>query len=156
MGEGSTGRLSAPGAKRAAQRHLDAGDSRLVVSRASRSVRYGVWLVDYRDPADLDAMLIGGSLVVTDEGDVHDISSVPGALDDLMLALGRWPGSDPQDVLDLDGRPRRPAADTDAEALLLLADEDPGEAAALAAWAADRRRERGEEPGAGRAGAQST
>lgn len=135
-------RLSAAGAKRAAQQQLDADGSGLVAVRAARNVRFDVWLVDYREPADLDEMLVGGGLVVTDAGEVHDISSVPGALDDLMLALDRWPGHDPADIPDLDRHVRRPATGTDAEALLLLADEDPEEAAALAAWAADRRWER--------------
>lgn len=135
-------RLSAAGAKRAAQQQLDADGSGLVAVRAARNVRFDVWLVDYREPADLDEMLVGGGLVVTDAGEVHDISSVPGALDDLMLALDRWPGHDPADIPDLDRHVRRPATGTDVEALLLLADEDPEEAAALAAWAADRRWER--------------
>lgn len=68
-----------------------------------------------------------------------------------MLALRGWPGAKPADVLDLDGQPRHPATDTDAEALLLLADQDPEEAASLAAWVADRRRERGAGPNAGQA-----
>jgi hypothetical protein len=140
--------LSASTAKRIAQEYLDATETALVAVHAQRNVRYGVWLVDYRDPAAPQAALDGGGLVVTDDLHVHDLGSVPSALDDLMLALGRWPGAEPAAVTDLGG-PRRPESDTDAEALLLLADEDLEEAAALAAlaalaaWAAVRRHERG-------------
>ncbi len=124
-------------AKRHANEHLRADGTRLVAGHATRNQRYGVWFVSYVEPERPDEMLIGGGLVVTDDGDVHDVGSVPGSLDDLMLALGRWPGAEPADVLP-------PATDTDSEALLLLADLDPDEAEELAAWAEARRLERGE------------
>jgi hypothetical protein len=44
--------------------------------------------VSYRDPASPDAPVVGGALVVTDGGAVHDIGSAPGSLDLLMLGLG--------------------------------------------------------------------
>ncbi|WP_214058527.1 hypothetical protein [Nocardioides aquaticus] len=106
-------------AKRRADEHLREQGVRLRASGASRSARYGVWVVAYRDPAEPDAALDGGALVVTDEGGVHDMGSVPGALDDLMMALGRWPGAEPADVL---GPPADGATVTD-----------------LAAWAESRR-----------------
>ncbi len=122
-------------AKRLADQHLRSRGSSLVARHATREM--GVWVVAYRDPAEPDEMLCGGGLVVTDDGDVHDVGSTPGALADLMLDLGRWPGAEPRDV-------SAPATDTDSEALLLLADLDPEEAEGLAAWAEARRRERGE------------
>ncbi len=99
---------------------------------ATRNRRYGVWIVAYRDPAEPDVMLMGGALVVTDDGDVHNLGSAPGALDDLMMELGRRPGTEPSDVYAREG-----------EGLALLADLDPDEAEGLAAWAQERRLERG-------------
>lgn len=75
-----------------------------------------------------DEMLIGGALVVTDEGEVHAVGSTPDALDLLMEALERSPHGRADDVWSREG-----------EGLALLADEDPEEAAGLAAWAASRR-----------------
>ena len=118
--------LSHRQAKRLADAHLRAGGSDLVAKHATRNRRFGVWIVAYREPARPGESNDGGGLVVTDEGSVHDLSSAPGSLDDLMIALGRWSGAEP-------------ATDTDSEALLLLADEDPAEAADLDAY----RRRRG-------------
>jgi hypothetical protein len=87
----------------------------------------GVWVVSYRDPADPDATLEGGGLVVTDSGDVHSLSSAPGSLDMLVLELGIWP----------------PHPDTDLEALELLSDIDPDEAEGLRALRKLRQPERG-------------
>lgn len=123
-------------AKRVANEHLAAEGSTLVAMRARRHRRYGVWLVDYVDPAAPDELLVGGALVVTDARAVHDVGSAPGSLDDLMLALGLWPGADPADVF---GTGDVPASDTDAESLVLLAEDEPQEAVELAAWAAARR-----------------
>jgi hypothetical protein len=61
---------------------------------------------------------------VTDDGDVYSMGSTPDSLDKLMMELGRTSPMDP-----------RPTG-TDAEALLLLADEDPEEAEELTALAA--------------------
>jgi hypothetical protein len=119
-------------AKRAAKAHLQAEGSSLVVRRATRDRRYGVWIVTYGDPADPDVMLDGGGLVVTDAGDVHNLDSAPGALDRLMAALGPRPGVEPSDVYAREG-----------EGLALLADLDPDEAEGLAAWAQERYLERG-------------
>ncbi|GAB3077685.1 hypothetical protein [Pedococcus soli] len=118
--------LSHQEAKRVANAHLRAVGSVLVAVRAARE--RGVWVVSYQDPADPDAGLEGGGLVVTDSGDVHDLSSAPGSLDMLVLELGIWP--------------RHP--DTDLEAVELLADIDPGEAEGLRALKKSRQRERGE------------
>jgi hypothetical protein len=74
-----------------------------------------------------------GGLVVTDDGDVHELGSAPGSLDDLMIALGHWPGAETSGVWAHEG-----------EGLALLADEDLAEATDLAAWAEARRRERGD------------
>lgn len=92
-------------AKDLADEHLRATGSAMRAASASRSARYGAWVVSYEDPADPAGLLCGGSVVVTDEGDAHDLGSVPGALDDLMVALGRWPGAEPADALGDDGRP---------------------------------------------------
>jgi len=114
-------------AKRLANEYLRAEGSSLVASHATRDSRYGVWILDSRDPAEPDVMLYGGGLVVTDDGDVHSLSSVPSALDELMMDLGRWPGTPLDNVFEREG-----------EGLALLADIDPEEAAGLAAWAAAR------------------
>ena len=115
-------------AKRRAAEHLRAEGSPSAGSRATRERRFGVWVIGYRDPERPDEMLDGGGLVVTDEGDVHDLGSAPGALDDLMLALGRSPMLDAADVSAREG-----------EGLALLADLDRDGAGGLAAWAAVRR-----------------
>ncbi len=115
-------------AKRRAAEHLRVEGSPWAVSRATRERRYGVWIIGYRDPARPDEMLEGGGLVVTDEGDVHDLGSAPGSLDDLMHALGRSPMLDATDVYAREG-----------EGLALLADLDRDEADGLAAWASGRR-----------------
>lgn len=132
--------LTAHAAKKLATEHLRADGSSLTASRATRNQRFGVWLVHYHDPARPDERLDGGGLVVTDAGQVLSLSSVPGALDDLMLALGLWPGREPAEVfgVELGDRYDGPVG-TDAESLLLLADHDQGEAADLMAYAAAMR-----------------
>jgi hypothetical protein len=59
------------------------------MSGATRDRRFGVWIVGYRDPERPTEILDGGGFVVTDEGEVHDLGSAPGAVDELMLDLGR-------------------------------------------------------------------
>ncbi len=116
-------------AKSLANEHLSAEGSTLVATHATRSQRFGVWIISYGDPAAPGEQLDGGGLVVMDDGDVHDLGSAPGSLDDLMIALGRWPGAEPADVFEREG-----------EGLALLADADPEEAEDLVAWAEARRR----------------
>jgi uracil-DNA glycosylase len=120
--------ISASAAKKKANAHLHAEGSRLVALHASRNNKHGVWVVDYRDPDHPDEMLIGGALVVTDEGDVHGIGSTPDAVEVLMESLGRSSFGMADDVWSREG-----------EGLALLADEDFDEAAGLAALAALRR-----------------
>ncbi len=120
--------ISAQAAKKQANAHLLAEGSDLVALHASRNKKHGVWVVDYRDPDQPNEMLIGGALVVTDEGEVHGIGSTPDAVDVLMESLGRSPFGRADDMWFREG-----------ENLALLADEDPEEAAGLAAWAASRR-----------------
>jgi uracil-DNA glycosylase len=120
--------ISAQAAKKHANAHLRAEGSHLVALHASRNNKYGVWVVDYRDPDHLDEMLIGGALVVTDGGEVHGIGSTPDAVDLLMESLGHSPFGIADDVWSREG-----------ESLALLADEDPEEAAGLAALADSRR-----------------
>jgi hypothetical protein len=119
--------------ERAANAHLQAEGSSLVAHHAARNRDYGVWLVAYRDAAEPDVMLDGGGLVVADDDELRDFGSAPGSLDDLMMALGRWPGVERSDVYAREG-----------EGPALLADLDPEETEGLAAWAQERRRERGE------------
>jgi hypothetical protein len=119
-------------AKRAAKAHLKAEGSSLVVRRVTRDRRYGVWIVAHGDPAGPDVMLDGGGLVVTDDAEVHNLDSAPGALDRLMAVLGLRPSAEPSDVYAREG-----------EGLALLADLDPDEAEGLAAWAQERYLERG-------------
>jgi len=119
-------------AKRLANEHLRAEGSPWVARHATRNVRYGVSVVAYRDPTEPDEELTRGGLVVTDDGEVHNLGSAPGSLDDLMMALGRWPGAEPSsDVWEREG-----------ESLVRLADLDPEEAEGLAAWAEDQHRKR--------------
>lgn len=120
--------ISAQVAKKRANAHLLADGSRLVALHASRDSKYGVWVVDYRDPDSPEQMLVGGALVVTDQGEVHEIGSTPDAVDLLMTSLT----SDATDTVD-DARSR------EGESLALLADKDPTEAAGLLALAASRR-----------------
>ncbi len=80
-------------AARLAQDHVG---SPWIVGEPMRNERFGVWQVGFVDSATPGMPLAGGSLVVTDEGDVHDVGSAPGLLDDLMIALGRWPGAYPE------------------------------------------------------------
>ncbi len=126
--------ISHQGAKRAANAYLRAEGSSLVARHATRDRRYGILIVAYRDPAEPEVRLDGGGLVVADDGDVHNLGSAPGSLDDLMSALGRWPATELSDVYAREG-----------EGLALLADLDPKEAEGLAAWAQERRLERDED-----------
>lgn len=119
---------SAQAAKDQANAHLRAEGSHLVALHTSRNKKHGVWVIGYRDPDHPDEMLIGGALVVTDEGEVHNIGSTPDAVDLLMESLLRSPFGIADDVWSREG-----------ESLALLADEDPEEAAGLAALAASRR-----------------
>ena len=84
-----TVQISHQEAKKSANEHLRAVGSSLVAAHATS--RQGVWVVSYEDPSHPDEILYGGALVVTDDGRVHNISSVPGALDDLLMDLGRSP-----------------------------------------------------------------
>ena len=118
--------LSQREAKAVANAHLQARGSDLVAVRATRE--RGVWVVSYHDPAEPDAALDAGVLVVTGSGDVHSLSSAPGSLDRLLMELGIW----------------SPHPDTDAESLELLSDTDPEEAEGLRAYKEARQRERGE------------
>ncbi len=120
--------ISAHAAKKYANVHLRDGGSNLVALYASRDKAYGVWVVAYRDPDHPDEMLCGGGLVVTDEGEVHGYGSMPDAVHALMGSLGRRPVGMAEGVWFREG-----------EGLALLADEDPDEAAGLAALAASRR-----------------
>lgn len=120
--------ISAQAAKEQANAYLRADGSNLVARHASRDKKHGVWIVGYRDPDFPDEMLIGGALVVTDEGEVYTIGSTPDAVDLLMESLGRSAVGRMNDVWSREG-----------EGLALLADEDPEEAAGLVAWAASRR-----------------
>ncbi len=51
---------------------------------ASRDAHWTVWVVSYVDPLHPDEMLFGGALVVTDDGEVHEIDSQHDAVDELM------------------------------------------------------------------------
>ncbi len=120
--------ISAQAAKKQANAHLRAEGSNLVALHATRNKKHGVWVVDYRDPDRPEEMLIGGALVVTDKGEVHGIGSTPDAVDVLMESLGRSRFGIAHDVWSREG-----------ESLALLADDDPEEAAGLAALAASQR-----------------
>ncbi|NRQ48513.1 hypothetical protein [Aeromicrobium stalagmiti] len=50
-----------------------------------------MWVVAYVDPEHPDDILVGGAIVVTDNGAVHTVGSIPDALDALMMALGATP-----------------------------------------------------------------
>jgi hypothetical protein len=78
--------------------HLSAESAVLRPRRPSRNLRFGVWVVDVGDEALPDEDHVEKRLVVTDAGAVYETSPDQGALDDLMLALGLWPGADPADV----------------------------------------------------------
>lgn len=119
--------ISAHAAKKLANEHLTAEGSGLVANRATRDQVHGVWVVSYVDPSHPVEMLVGGALVVTDDGEVHEMGSAPGALRHLMESLGRHP-SDTEDVWSREG-----------EALALLADDDLEEAKGLVAMVASRR-----------------
>lgn len=80
-----------------ADAYLRAEGSSLKAAHASRNRKHGVWVVSYHDPSHPNDMLIGGALVVTDEGEVHGIGSTPDAVDLLMESLGRYPLGDADD-----------------------------------------------------------
>ncbi|MFC6238039.1 uracil-DNA glycosylase [Longivirga aurantiaca] len=69
--------MDAREAKRLANEHLRG--SRLTASRASR--HRDAWVVSYVDADNPDVMLDGGGLIVTMDGAVIDVSSVPGEID---------------------------------------------------------------------------
>lgn len=119
--------ISAQAAKKQANAHLRTDGSHLVAVHASKDKKHGVWVVGYSDPDHPDEMLIGGAMVVTDEGEVHTIGSTPDAVDLLMQSLGRSPFELADDVWSAEN-----------DTLTRLTDEDPEEAAALAALAASR------------------
>jgi uracil-DNA glycosylase len=98
-------------AKRLVNEHLR--DSGLVASRASR--HRDAWIVGYVEAARPDVTLDGGALVVTSDGMVLNVGSVPGDIDRVLdeHALAHR-GEDP----DL-------ARDEAAELLSLLAARDP-------------------------------
>ncbi len=121
--------LTATQAKKHANDHLQAEAPSLIARSATRNKTYGVWVVDYAELARPKEMLIGGCLVVTDDGDVLDLGSAPGSLDNLMETLGRAPLY--EDLSD--------AYEREGEGLALLADLDHNEADGLAAWATERR-----------------
>jgi uracil-DNA glycosylase len=112
-------------AMRLANEHLRAEDSPWVANHATRDSRYGVWIVSYRDPAEPDVMLDGGGLVVTDEGDVHNLSSVPESLEDVMMDLSHGHDATHGSMFEREGQSRAS-----------LEAPDPEEAAGLAAWKA--------------------
>ncbi|WP_206063288.1 hypothetical protein [Nocardioides sp. HDW12B] len=95
--------ISANTAKKHANGHLRAEGSNLVALHASKNKRHGVWIVDYHDPDHPNEMLIGGALVVTDDGEVHTIGSTPDAVDRLMESLGRSPFGSADDVWAREG-----------------------------------------------------
>jgi uracil-DNA glycosylase len=115
-------------AKRHASDHLSAEGSPWVISRATFNRQFGVWLVGYKDPERPSELLVGGGLVVTEDGNVHNVGSAPGALEELMHELRVTSADDIACVYEREG-----------EGLALLADIDPDEADGLAAWAASRR-----------------
>lgn len=119
--------ISAQQAKKLANGHLRAEGSHLVASGASMNKMHGVWVVDYRDPHHLDEILIGGALVVTGEGGVHEIGSTPDAVDLLMERLGHRRFATVEDAY------------FDEDVSLTVLADDAQDAAGLAAWAALRR-----------------
>ena len=86
------GRMSHQAAKRIANALLRAHGSCLAAGPAHWDRTHEVWVVAPRDPAHPDEMLIGGALVVIPGGECHEIGSLPDAVDELMMSLGRWPG----------------------------------------------------------------
>ena len=121
--------LTAAQAKRRANEHLQVETPSLVAKSATRDKKYGVWIVSYVEAARPKDLLVGGGLVITDEGEVFNLGSAPGELDALMQAVGRMPSRD--HLAD--------AYEREGEGLALLADLDREEADGLAAWATERR-----------------
>lgn len=68
----------------------------MVAGRASRDARWAVWVVSYIDPLHPDEMLLGGALVVTDDGEVHEIDSQHNAVDQLMCSPEMFAYADEQ------------------------------------------------------------
>jgi uracil-DNA glycosylase len=120
--------ITAREAKRRATEHLVAEGSRWVVARATFDRRFSVWVIGYIDPDSPEDVLSGGGLVVTEDGEVHNVGSATGSLESLMSGLGRSFAADIAAVYAREG-----------EGLALVADIDPDEAEGLAAWAASRR-----------------
>ncbi|WP_211254711.1 hypothetical protein [Knoellia aerolata] len=128
--EGSTV-IKAQEAKRRAAEFLQLEGSPWVVSRATLNRRFRVWVISYVDPQEPEQPLVGGALVVTEDGVADHLGSAPGSLEELMGELGRLP-------ID----PLAEAWAREGEGLALLADSDPTEAEGLAAWAADQQQRR--------------
>lgn len=120
--------ISAQAAKKLANSRLREEGAPFVADGAHWDKKHGVWVVAYRDPVHPEEVLMGGGLVVTDEGEVHSLGSAPGALDLLMDSLEPGGLGVRDDVWLRDG-----------EGLAPLADVDPDEAAGLGAWAASLR-----------------
>lgn len=68
--------------------------------------------------------------MATENGAARPLATAPRSMDDLMWALGLWPGAEPAH-----------AQGTDAEALALMDDRDEA-----AGWPCSRRRTREERP----------
>lgn len=85
--------LTHQAAKRLANEYLQQSGAPFLATRAAREADYGAWTVAYAVADHPDEILTGGGLVVTDQGEVYDVGSTPGALTELMTSLGRVPES---------------------------------------------------------------
>lgn len=85
--------ISARAAKRYADAHLRASGSPFVAIQAAKDNVHDVRVVSYGDPDRPGELLVGGALVVTDGGVVHDIDSTPDAVDVLMASLDQPPAT---------------------------------------------------------------
>lgn len=117
-------------AKALADAYLERKARGMFARYARRVPEYRAWEVTPRSRTAPDDLLMGGPLVVTEEGDIYECGSAPGSLEMLMMDIGRIP------LLPM------PATNTDSEALALLADMDPQEAAELAAWSQAQQQKR--------------
>ena len=112
-------------AKRLANEHL--GDSGLVASHAHRY--RDAWIVSYVEAARPEAMLDGGGLIVTGEGAVLSVGSVPGEIDRVLDELahrGEEPDLPPDELEELRDpvaarRPWLGVLDEPSEALATIA-----------------------------------